>query len=86
MILTDEQKEQAKALGLTFTELTVALRTHVAPETYARHKAELQAERDAWDAKLEGMNAAMMERAAHFAPYTRGQRSDLEEAAPEDGG
>jgi hypothetical protein len=62
MILTDEEKEQAKTLGLTYTELTVALRTHIAPETYARHKADLLRERAAWDAKMEELASAVTER------------------------
>jgi len=52
VILTDAQKQQADALGLTYIELTVALKTHIPLETYARHKRELQAERAAWDAKM----------------------------------
>lgn len=55
MILTDEQKREAEALGLTYTEMTVTLRTRIAPETYARHKIEMKAARDAWDAKMQGL-------------------------------
>jgi hypothetical protein len=65
MILTDANKAQAKALGLTFTEMHVALTTHVAPETYAKHKAEMQAERDAWDAKMDEFAGVAAERLEH---------------------
>lgn len=57
MILTDEQREQAKALGLTYTEMTVALKTRIPPETYAERKRELLAERDAWEAKMQQVDA-----------------------------
>jgi hypothetical protein len=43
--------------------MTVALRTRIAPETYAKHKAELQAERDAWDAKMRAIEQELGNRA-----------------------
>jgi len=51
-MLTEDQKAQAEALGLTFTEMHVALSTRIAPETYAERKRELLAERDAWEARM----------------------------------
>jgi len=39
--------------------MDVALKTRIAPETCAARKREMQAERDAWDAKVEAMGAAM---------------------------
>jgi len=72
--LTDEQKTTAKALGLTYTEMTVALATHIAPETYALHKQEMQASRDAWDAKLGGL----AEYAADRLKQEREQRPDAD--------
>lgn len=88
MILTDEQKAQADLLLLTYTEMSVALKTRISPETYAQRKQEMQAERDAWEAKLEGTNAAMMTRASYFAPYTRGDGAGLasDDSSSEDGG
>lgn len=85
MILTDEQKAEAERLLLTYTEMSVALKTRIPPETYARHKQELLADRDAWDAKLSGMSDAMLERAAYFAPYGRGE-SPWPKETNEDGG
>ena len=79
MILTDEQKAEAERLLLTYTEMSVALKTRILPETYAQRKQELLADRDAWDAKLSGMSDAMLERAAYFAPYGRGERPWPEE-------
>jgi len=74
MLLSDEQKAQADVLRLTYTEMSVALKTHIDPEVYARHKADMQAERDEWERKLTDMDAAMHERAKFFAPHGRGQR------------
>ncbi|HEX7613009.1 MAG TPA: hypothetical protein VF371_09555, partial [Candidatus Limnocylindrales bacterium] len=54
---------EADRLRLTYTEMTVALRTRIAPETYAKHKAELQAERDAWDAKMRAIEQELGNRA-----------------------
>lgn len=81
MKLTDEQMRQADLLLLTYTEMSVALRTNIAPETYARHKQEMQAERDAWDAQLEGAGDAMLKRARSW-PRGRGRRPWPEEAQP----
>lgn len=55
MILTDKQKAEADRLLLTYTDMGVALRTHIVPEVHARRKQELLAERDAWEAKIEDM-------------------------------
>jgi hypothetical protein len=52
MMLTDEQRAQADTLGLTYTEMAVALKTRIPPETYAERKRELLAERDEWEAKV----------------------------------
>ena len=89
MILSDEQKQQADRLLLTYTEMSVALKTRIAPEVYAQRKQELLADRDAWEAKLSGMSDAMLERAAYFAPYGRGERpwpKETDEASSEEGG
>lgn len=88
MILTDDQKQQAKDLGLTVTEARFAIATRIPLDRYAFHKRELQAGRDAWEAKLEGTNAAMMTRASYFAPYTRGDGAGLasDDSSSEDGG
>jgi hypothetical protein len=86
VILTDDQKTQADRLLLTYTEMSVALRTRIAPDVYAKHKQELLAERDAWEAKLSGMSDAMLERATHFRPNCSGERTDSSESAPEGGG
>ncbi|MBN1460966.1 MAG: hypothetical protein JXA57_15650 [Armatimonadetes bacterium] len=51
-MLTESQRREADDLGLTYTEMTVALSTHVAPEVYARHKAEIRAKREAWERQL----------------------------------
>jgi hypothetical protein len=77
VILTDEQKELAKELGLTFTEMHVALSTRIAPERYAQHKRELQAQRDEWEAKMTGMSDDLLER-VKYAPPGRGQRPPVE--------
>jgi hypothetical protein len=76
--LTEEQKQEADRLLLTYTEYTVALKTHIQPETYAKHKREMQADRDAWDAKMETMGAALTD---HLRYAVR--RVEL---PPEDGG
>ena len=83
-MLTDDEKAQADTLKLTYTEMTVALRTRIAPETYAKHKAEMQAERDAWDARVAGVGEAMLGRAANW-PKGRGARPFPEETPGEDG-
>jgi len=84
MLLTDEQKQEADRLLLTYTEYVVALKTRIPPETYAKHKQEMQAERDEWEAKLRDLSDFAMRRAPYFAPYCRGQRPPEEPA--EDGG
>jgi hypothetical protein len=71
-MLTDEEKVEAVALGLTYTEMNVALRTRIAPETYAARKRELQAERDAWDAKMQQLAEAVTDR-LQYAVRGRGQ-------------
>jgi hypothetical protein len=62
MMLTDEQRQEADRLLLTYTEYTVALRTHIPPETYAKHKKALQADRAAFDAKVADGLAEYMRR------------------------
>jgi len=52
--------------------MTVALRTRIAPETYAKHKAELQAERDPWDAKMEEFAGAVGDGLEHAYRGGRG--------------
>ncbi len=66
MMLTDEQKAQADKLGLTYTEMSVALKTRIPPETYAERKRELLAERDEWEAKMAQVDGffGMAERVA----------------------
>jgi hypothetical protein len=59
MMLTDEQKRQADELGLTYTEMSVALKTRIQPETYAQRKLELLSERDAWDAKVAAIDGGL---------------------------
>jgi len=89
MPLTDEQKAEADQLLLTYTEMSVALKTRIPPETYAQRKQELLAERDAWEARLSGMSNAMLSRAAYFAPYGRGERpwpKETDEDSSKDGG
>lgn len=65
-MLTEKQKQEADRLRLTYTEMTVALKTGIAPERYAARKAEMQAERDAWDAKVAEVGAAMLEHTARL--------------------
>ena len=60
--LTDDQKAQADRLLLTYPEMSSSLAARINPETYARHSQEMQAERDAWDAKLEAVGAALTDR------------------------
>lgn len=57
-------------------EVDVALKTRIAPETCAARKREMQAERDAWDAKVEAVGAAVTE---HLKYAVR--RPDAEELA-----
>ena len=59
MRLTDEDKAQAKTLGLTLDELRFAKACHIAPERYAHHKVEIEAGRDAEDAIMEEFAAAV---------------------------
>jgi hypothetical protein len=79
--LTDEQRQEADRLLLTYTEMSVALATHIAPEVYAQHKAEMQAERDAWDAKMAAMGEAMLESAATCPrrPWQKPRPKDTED-------
>jgi len=58
VILSDEDKAQADALLLTYTEMSIALKTHIAPEVYAKRKAEQQAGRAEWIAKAEAAAGA----------------------------
>lgn len=72
MILTDEQKAQADSLLLTYTEMVAALKMRLEPETYARHKQEMQAQRDAWDAKMTALGDYAVQHARDW-PRGRGQ-------------
>ncbi len=72
MPLTDEDKELAVALGLTFTEMHVALATRIAPAQYALRKRELAAEQDRWDAKMEQFGAALSDH-LRYAVHGRGE-------------
>jgi hypothetical protein len=46
--------------------MSVALRAHIAPETYAKRKREMHADQDAWVLKLAHLNDATMARAAFY--------------------
>jgi hypothetical protein len=52
VILTAEQKAQAEELGLTYTEMHLALKCRVAPAVYAAGKRKRQVERAEWEARL----------------------------------
>lgn len=65
MILTDEDKAQAKALGLTLEEVRIAKATRIPLERYAFHKGELQAGRDAEDALMSRFTDAVTEGLTH---------------------
>jgi hypothetical protein len=54
-------------LGLVPEEMRIAKAVRIAPETYARHKAELLAERDARDAKMADMDCVLLARRDHPA-------------------
>ncbi|HEY5387452.1 MAG TPA: hypothetical protein VIL79_06065 [Thermoleophilia bacterium] len=58
MILTDEDKVQAKELGLTQEEVRIAKATRIPLERYAFHKRELQAGRAADDAMMQRFSDA----------------------------
>lgn len=64
-------------LGLTLAEMRLAKAIHIAPERYAEVKAEIAAERDAWQEKLDSMSGDLLEW-ARYAPPRRGQRPALE--------
>ena len=59
MRLSDDQKQQAKDLGLTVTEARFAIATRIPLDRYAFHKRELQAGRDAENAQMEDFAAAV---------------------------
>ena len=80
MILTDDDKAQAKELGLTQEELRFAKAAHVAPERYAYHKAAIQAGRDAEDAIMEEFAAAVTDQLQYAV------RRPGEGPPPEEGG
>ena len=63
MLLTPEQVAEADKLGLTYLEYGVALRSHIDPGRYAARKAEIQAERARWDAKMAALEAWAVENA-----------------------
>jgi len=71
--LTDTEKATADRLGLTYTEMGVALDTHVDPETYARHKAEIRSKREEWEAKLAAVNDGTVDH-LQYEPVGRGAR------------
>jgi hypothetical protein len=77
VILTDADKAQAKELGLTHEEMRIAKATRIPPERYAFHKRELQAGRDADQAKMEEFAAAVTDQLQYAV-----RRPDLEEPAP----
>ena len=66
--LSDEQQAQAKELGLTGSEMAIALATHIDPVLYAQHKAKIAVGDAAWEAKMTGVEDAAAERVAHFGP------------------
>jgi len=67
-MLTEEQEAEAEKLGLTRTEMEIALATDISPVIYARHRAELNGESAAWEAKMGGVETAAAERVAAFGP------------------
>ena len=72
MPLTDEDKAQAKELGLTHEEMRFAKATHIAPSRYAFHKRELQAGRDADDAMMQRFSDGAAEGLEHAYRGGRG--------------
>ena len=65
MTLTDDERAMAKLYKLTHREARLAKAMHLPLEVYTLRKAELQAERDAWEVDIH-------------APTGRGQRPALE--------
>lgn len=54
--LVAEQARVAAEATLTKDELRIAKATHIPTVVYARHKAELAAERAAWAEKMQGLD------------------------------
>ena len=65
MILTDADKAEAKALGLTQEEMRFALAAHVVPERYAFRKAAIQHDREAYVSQVEELGAALTDHLRH---------------------
>jgi hypothetical protein len=87
--LTDEQKRQAKELGLTQDEARFSLATRIPLTRYAEIKAQIAEEGEARQAQEVAGNEFVVERARHFAPYGRGERpwpKETDEGSSEDGG
>lgn len=59
--LSEEEKALADKLGLTYTEMDLALKTRVEPETYAQHKRQRLAQRAEWEAKMQALWPARKE-------------------------
>ena len=64
-MLTDDQKAEAKTLGLTQQEARFSLATRIPLTRYAKAKAELAAGRDAENALMEGLAAAVTNSLPH---------------------
>jgi len=80
VILSDDQKQQAKDLGLTVTEARFAIATRIPLDRYASHKRELQAGRDAEKTQMEAFGAAMTDQLRYAV------RRPGEGPPPEEGG
>ena len=72
MALTDADKAEAKALGLSPDEARIARATRIPFERYAFHKAAIQRGRDADAAMLDQFGAALTDHLKH-AVHGRGQ-------------
>src|SRR5450756_2124991 len=70
--LTDEDKTQAKELGLTHEEARIAMAVRIPLARYAFHKHELQAGRDAETAMMEDFSDAAGEGLEHAYRGGRG--------------
>jgi len=70
--LTDDDKAQAKALGLTHDEVRIAKAVRIPLERYAFHKRELQSGRDADDAMMQRFSDAAGEGLEHAYRGGRG--------------
>ena len=63
MLLSPEQVAEADKLGLSYLEMSTALRMHIDPAVYLRHKNEIAAERAKWDAKMAELELWAVENA-----------------------